>query len=826
MTLQDIKLAWQFYWQERSYSYTRFLRWTQAVLMIFIITLSSTSQSIQSYLTDNLANLLGADLVLAPTKALDDSDYNSLVQMSESVVLTQDVVTTLTHSDKWQRTKLKIVANDYPLQGELKAKKTIEGSGTALSSGPKPGEIWLDSRLIASLSIELGETLFIGSHPLLVSHVLLHEPDRLMEGHNVDMRAMVNRSDLPLLNIALDSISHRYLVSATSQQVERILDWQQAQLPAASINHKNGSHPLALFWQRTENVIGLASIILFFMAAIAIEQLTRVQTKKEQFFTAICLSLGASKAKSMQISILKWTIAMIISLPLMLLASALIHWAVIAWLANTFENLKWQWSILPGITAFFAVAGLFLIFQIPVWLALKTSTVARLVNNQEAKQGYWLSSVCAILVLTFIAFAYSDNGLLTAMVLGAMGISVALLVLTSWAGLTFSEKLSKPFSGLMPFALYMMKQRILSKSTQILGVGLCAFLLLFTLMLMKDLGDTMSAYQRQHNGNLMVSQATNVQMQDLRQWTKQQGGQVRQVKPFVYAKLTQINGLRVSEFTDTPSESLATFQREIRLHWTNSVPNNNRVIKGQWWATDSQQWQQISVEQEVLTDLGLSIGDKLTFHINAQPYEFSIVASHAYKSGGGSITFWVQMPLSAIDHINAEHYQMATVEIPEAVFPKLSELWQRHPSLRMVSLKELTARFDKTLAMVTQVISGFSLLIILLASIVMAASIQAQEAKEKKKNSIIMSFGLDRATCLKLNLIEWIVTGAIAATGAIVGTYVAGLLIYESQFSLTYQPDFLWLALTLSLILLCVTAFGAAASRKSLNSSVRELLAD
>ena len=184
------------------------------------------------------------------------------------------------------------------------------------------------------------------------------------------------------------------------------------------------------------------------------------------------------------------------------------------------------------------------------------------------------------------------------------------------------------------------------------------------------------------------------------------------------------------------------------------------------------------------------------------------------------------MPTGALDHISAPHYSMASLELGEEDFSTLSELWQKHPSLRMVSLKEMTERFDQMLAMITQVISGFSLLIISLASIVIVSSVHSMEAKEKKKNSIIMSFGFSRQTCLKLNVIEWLVTGAIAASGAIIGTWVAGLLIYQSQFSMQYQPDVLWLLATLTVILLVVVSLGIASSKNSLSSSVRELLAE
>ena len=249
-----------------------------------------------------------------------------------------------------------------------------------------------------------------------------------------------------------------------------------------------------------------------------------------------------------------------------------------------------------------------------------------------------------------------------------------------------------------------------------------------------------------------------------------------------------------------------------------------RWLKGQWWQANSENWQQISIEEEVMTDLGLALGDWLTFFIGQQQVKLQIVASHVFKPGAGSITFWVQMPPTALAHIQSAHYSMASIELNQQQETLLPALWQKFPTLRMVSLKEVTERFDSMLAMITKVISGFSLMIIILASVVILASISALESQEKKKNSIIMSFGFTRATCFKLNIIEWLVTASITAIGAILGTYFSGVLIYQSQFSLNYQPDFIWLFITLAIILSVVTGLGIYASRHSLQSSVKQLM--
>ncbi|KKO49361.1 permease [Arsukibacterium sp. MJ3] len=822
----SLQLAWYFYQQHKHHSSQRVLRWVQGILLVFIVTLSQTSASIQAYLSNNLANLLGADLVLAQPRALTASQHAELTAMAEQIVLSQSLTTTLTHNNQWQRAILKAVAEDYPLQGELRSAASAGGPDSASSQGPAIGEIWPDSRLLASLGLRIGGQLSIGGHRLTVSRVLLHEPDRLMEGHSVEMRALLHRQDLQRFAAPDDIIQHRYLVAANAQQIANILQWQKTHLPAAQLHHKRGAHPLALFWQRTENFIGLASILLFFMAAIAMQQLSRAQLHHQQFFSAVCLSLGASKQTALQISVLKWLLGLLMLMPQVLAVSALCHFAMLKWLTSTFIYLQWQPDLALALKTVLATATIFFIFNLPLWLGLWQCSVRQLMCPQPRNISNGVLLGCALLVLGGVAAHYSDNGLLTAMLLGSMLASIALLLVLSYLALTLGEKLSQPFSGLLPFAFYMMKQRLLSKTTQILGIGLAAFLLLFTLMLLKDLGDTMAAHQREHDGNLLVTQASNAQMADIQLWAAQHDIAIRQHKPFMYVQFTHINGGLLADVMQKPSDSLATLMRPVRLHWSDAIPGNNRLVSGQWWQSSTDNWQQLSVEQEVMTDLSLQLGDKLGLVIAGQYIEFSISATHSYQSGAGAITFWLQMPPAALMHFSTPHYSMASLELQPQQFSLMGQLWQQHPSLRMVSLQEITQRFDSSLAMVTQVISGFSGLIMLLSGVVIVSSVHAVEAKEQKKNSIILSFGLAKRTCLQLNSIEWLVTGAIAAAGAIVATWLAGWLIYQSQFSLNYQPDIGWLLGTLAVIVALVTALGMVLSKKSLSGSVRQLMAE
>ncbi len=76
MLVEKAKLAWQFYRQEYHLPQQRLLRWTQLVLLVFMLALSQSSQSVQQYLTQNLQGLLGADALISQRQQLSSEQHH------------------------------------------------------------------------------------------------------------------------------------------------------------------------------------------------------------------------------------------------------------------------------------------------------------------------------------------------------------------------------------------------------------------------------------------------------------------------------------------------------------------------------------------------------------------------------------------------------------------------------------------------------------------------------------------------------------------------------------------------------------------------------
>lgn len=798
---------------------------TQAALLMFLITLTLTSASIQKFLATNLDQMLGADLVVETHAPLADTQEATLRAMADGVSVTRLSGITLTHGDAWARVQLKSVDDHYPLEGTLKIADSPGALERSADRGPKGGEIWLGARLATKLQARVGDTLTIGDTPLKVSVILLHEPDRLMEGHNVDLRAMVHSGSLRAAMATRGKDRTRYLISGTPTALANVEAWVGEALPAASIVKKQGGqHPLASFWQRTENFLGLASVILFFLGAVALDMTNRRWLAKMRYRLAVYSSFGTPLGTGIAMAMGGWLISFLMAAAVATALAALAHGAIVAKLQAVFPGARASWDVLAILKTTWLLLVLLVALQLPSILKLAQSSLLSLIRHTGEGHYVWARLAAGLLAVSALAAAYSDNWLLTGMTLAAMGVALVLMIVLTWATVRLGDLWGRRRAGLLPFAFFIMRQRLFAKSAQVMGLGLCGLLLLFTLMLMRDLGAMMEGYSRTHDGNLMISEAQESHVAALDAWADENGAKVLTLRPFVYAKLITVNGVRLQDYMQKPSDSMTTLQEPVRLTWTDEMPQNNRLAGGTFWQADDTAWQQISLEQEVMTDMNFSYGDTLTYQIGGRQYDFTLVASHVFRAGRGSITFWFQMPATARAHIDAPTRYMGSMELPDAAWDKLAALWQQNPTLALAPLRELTERFDQILAIVTQVTSGYAGMILLLALFVLAASVSGFRADDRQKNGLLMSMGLKDRDCLWLNFHDWAVTAIIAAVGAVGGTWAAGLMIYEAQFGMTYRPDLMWVAGTVVLMVASVCVVGYFACRQSLKVSVRDLL--
>ena len=131
-----------------------------------------------------------------------------------------------------------------------------------------------------------------------------------------------------------------------------------------------------------------------------------------------------------------------------------------------------------------------------------------------------------------------------------------------------------------------------------MGLGLSATLLLFTLMLMRDMGGSMFSHTRSQNGNLIVTRASEQQLPGIEHWARKTGSLIRDMRAYQRALLTRTNGRRMKSrssdamalcvYTDTPHPALAASKRGALImekslfdELTESIKQAGEIVRGE-----------------------------------------------------------------------------------------------------------------------------------------------------------------------------------------------------------------------------------------------------
>ena len=180
-------------------------------LLFLALVMAVTSVTGIALFTDRLekalllesANMLAADRIVSgrgtlPEEVLQEGQARGL-RTAETLSFTSMVF-----SDNGNMlVAAKAVTDNYPLRGDVIVADVPFVRGTPIQSGPAVGEVWLESRVLPALGIDVGDSIYVGEAELTVGKIIITEPDRAGGGmvDNAGPRLMLHMDDVQRTNV-------------------------------------------------------------------------------------------------------------------------------------------------------------------------------------------------------------------------------------------------------------------------------------------------------------------------------------------------------------------------------------------------------------------------------------------------------------------------------------------------------------------------------------------------------------------------------------------------------------------------------------------------
>lgn len=825
------KLAVKQLLRERSTSELRILFFALVIAVASSSTIGHFAERLQSAMQLSAGEFLAADLVLSSSEAPSAEQLKTVHSSAVKTSQTVQFASMLATEKDLQLASVKAVDSSYPLRGSLRSRQQMNAE--ELSGGrPQPGEVWLDSELIIALELELGDSIEIGAARFKIARVLTYEPDRAGNLLSFTPRAMINFADLPATDILQPGsrVSYRQLWSGDAQTIASVRQaLQNTLLPHQRIEGlADGNQQVSSALERAASYLNLASLAAILLAGVAVALSANRYARQRFDQAALLRCFGLSRKHTLWLFCLQLLVLALLASLIGTLIGWLAQFALFELLADLLPEDIPAGSLKPFIagiaTSIVMLAG----FALPPLIALGRIAPLRVLRRDliPIAPATWLLYGSVFIALAALMWQLNlDMRLTTALLLGGTGAAVVL-----GTGLFFGLKSIRFWLAKRSLAWRLSLGHLLryplNSVGQIMAFALILLSMALIVLLRSELLDNWQAQLPEQAPNHFAINIISAQQPDFSAALSEISTNAAPLYPVILGRLTQINGQAATELIDPEARVMRTLQRDLNLTWTDQLPKDNEVVKGDWWSSSKplntvNSPYHVSVESDLAKQLNVDVGDQLTFHIGGTDYLARISSLRSVDWNSMQPNFFVIFDPQQMD--NVAHTYMTSFYLPENSEQQRIALSKAFPSVSILQVDAVLRQLRDILAQVTLAIELILLFVLAAGVTVLVAGLHSTLTERVQQGALIRALGASRKLLIQSQRNEFALIGACSGFLAWLGCEISSYILYSFAFNLPWQPH-PWLVALPIIGALLITTVGMLGTRQVLSSSPLQIL--
>ena len=743
--------------------------------------------------------VLAADLRLESPRPIAEAAAAEAGRRGLRVARSTAVISVVFLGEQSQLTNLRFVSSDYPLRGVVKVGSVAFAAGTLTRSGPAPGEIWPDSKLLSALGAKLGDQLAVGAGSFRVGKVLISRPDQGGGFADLAPGALLNAGDLAATQLLLPGsrAGFAFLFAGERNAVLAFKEWLKANKRAGErlMDISEASPQVRNAVERAGRFLSLASLVTVLLCAIAVAMSARRYVQRHLDSVALLKTLGASRNFTLIVSLTQLLIIALIAATL----GSIGGFVAQEWLLRALKGLIAADlpppDLLPVALGFVTAIAMLAGFALPPLLQLARVPAIRVLRRDVGPPPpvLWLAFGPAILaVVGIIYWVVRDTTIFLGFTIGLTAF-IAVLALAGFALVRLTSALRGSVGVSWRYGLANLSRRRAESVVQIVAFGLGIMVLLLLAVVRTDL---LADWRRTLPADLPNFFFINIppeQRTALVDFMAAHGAKTARTLPMIRARLTQINGIALASMHFDAGRSEGFAEREQNITWTDDLGTDNRVTIGQWWTAADHGKPLVSLATEFQEGLGLKLGDRLTFDIAGETQVVTIASVRKVKWDSFQPNFFIVFPPGLLD--GAAGTWMTSAYLSRDSARSIAELVRRFPSVSVFDLEDLLAQVRSVIDKAVLAVQSVFIFTLFAGLTVLLAAVQATRDERRYESAMLRTLGASRAMVFRSVLAEFTALGLLSGLLAAVGASVAGWLIATRVLELKYGFDaWVWFA--------------------------------
>ena len=781
------------------------------LLIALILAISATTalkfsnEQIQNAVALQAAEMLAGDLVLsdnAPIEQRWKDQANTLgLQQSEVTMFGSMAHTT----DQFVMVNVKAIDASFPLRGALR----VIPDAKQIQSG----DVWLSQRAMDLLKVKVGDALNIADGTFKVTAKIDHDSNQELGFSGFSPTVIISKQDVAKTNAIQTGsrIEYRLLMAGNAKNIQQFeQQFKQIQHPEAknklvndqvldeqsSLRLRNASEGNTRLMKPIANLdtfLQLANILTILLCGIAIALTSQRYVQQNQDHIALMRCIGASKQQILWAYLALLATVFAIAMFIGSVFGIGLGFALLQLMLQLIPHLDVQFSASamlfgPLPIAMLTSAVVLLGFVLPsLWQLLNTPPI-RVIRQQEksVKSMLWML-LAGTASLVFFSAVLTENLVLTAWVMGAIIGLCLILYFVVWALLKFIRNLKSGISAYVrtPY----------QTAFQITALALGLSLITVLAVLRTDLLERWQQQLPAGTPNQFVYGLPPFDMPEFKQQLEAHQWKGTPLYPNIRGRLVAKNDQPFSAQLVQQNNSL---RRELNLTQSTTYPTDNKIISGT--ATFSQSGE-VSVEAKTATELGIKIGDRLTFSLPEGLLQAKVVNLRSVEWESFSPNFFFIFSPHSMDE-NAGSY-LGSFYVPDAEKLKLIELIQQFSNTVFIDVSLILDEIKRIVSLLVQIVTILAVLVALSGILVLVACLNLLMDERKREVALLRSFGSSKQKLKRMLSME---IGFIGLIAGVVSCLFAEVIsaIASYKMDLIIQPHWeIWLILPVLMTVVC-----------------------
>ena len=768
-------------------------------LVALAIVVSVTAVSSVGFFTDrvkgameqNAAELLAADLVVQSGDPIEKTWRQQAESAGLRIAETVTFPSVVFVGDKPLLVELKAVDSQYPLRGRLRFSGLPGEQPRKSTSGPPPGELWIDQQLRRSLAAGARE-LVVGLRKFKIGEILESEPDRGGNLFSIAPRIMLGLSDLPSTGLVQPGsrVTYNLLVAGDTAMLNKYQRWLKPRIEnrARIITVRDGRPEIRFALQRGDQFLGLSALISVILAGAAIAVASRRFVQRKLDHSAIMRCLGASRATVNRIHGYQ---ALWLALGASFIGIAAGYGA--QWLAVQIIGEVSSGKVLPAPTIRPALIGLatgvicLFGFAMPSLLRLGQVSPARVLRRQLSDlslptSGLYIAAVLAVLLLMWLL---TGDMRLTLYAFGGAAMTLVSLAMVAALLIQLLNRSRHRFGIAWKYGIANIARRRATSTLQLLAFGTGIMVILLLTIVRTELLENWQATLGRDTPNYFAINIHPQQLFSVKAFFKDSNMTAPELVPMVRARLTRINGMTVNPDDYQSERSRRLLTRDFNLSWAATLQTDNKIVAGKWWSDSDRNQPLLSVEKGLAEALRLKLGDQIEFEVAGLPLTTKISSLREVDWNSFRTNFFVLLPPGTLDQYPANY--ITSFHLPATETGFLARLVRTHPNITVIDIRAITDKVRNIVDQVSRAIEYVFLFSLVAGILVLLAAIQSTLDERLIEGALMRTLGASRRDILSALLAEFSLLGSLAGLTGAFGAMAIGQLIATRVLELSYH---------------------------------------